>query len=80
MVIEALLELVMDLVAQFPVVTLPDGFMQSLNFFSNVIGTVNVFLPVVRLLPVFALIVMVRRFDMVVAVINWVIRLIPFVG
>lgn len=80
MISEALIGLVNNLIAQFPIISLPDGFMQSLTFFSNVIGYVNVFLPVVRLLPVFALIVMVRRFDTVVAIINWIIRLIPFIG
>lgn len=80
MISEALLDLVNSLIAKFPVIALPYGMMQSLSFFSNVIGAVNVFLPVVRLMPILALIVAVRRLDIVVAIINWIIRLIPFIG
>ena len=80
MISEAFMDLFADILTALPVLELPTGFMASLNYFANVIGYVNVFLPVVRLLPVFALIVMIRRFDIIMSVINWIIRLIPFIG
>lgn len=63
-----------------PIVSLPEGMVVSLNYVKNVIGFVNVFLPVTRLLPIIAMIVLVRRFNIVTAIINWIIRLIPFIG
>ena len=63
-----------------PILELPTGFRTSLSYFSNVIGYVNIFLPVARLLPVLAMIVLIRRFNIVMSIVNWVIRLIPFIG
>lgn len=80
MISEAFINLFQVILRTLPVVELPTGFMVSLDYFSNVIGYVNIFLPVVRLLPIVALIVLVRRFNIVTAIINWIIRLIPFIG
>lgn len=80
MISEAFMDIFADILKNLPILELPVGFMVSLNYFSNVIGYVNVFLPVVRLLPILAMIVLVRRFNIVMSIVNWVIRLIPFIG
>lgn len=80
MISDAFMSIFEDILILLPVLELPTGFMTSLDYFASVIGCVNIFLPVARLLPIFALIVLVRRFDTVMAVINWIIRLIPFIG
>lgn len=80
MISEAFLGIFRVILSTLPIVALPTGFMVSLDYFANVIGYVNVFLPVTRLLPIFAMIVLVRRFNIVTSIINWIIRLIPFIG
>lgn len=77
---EAVLKLFEGILRTLPILELPIGFRNSLDYFSNVIGYVNIFLPVTRLLPVLAMIVLIRRFNIVMSIINWIIRLIPFIG
>lgn len=80
MISEAFFGIFKVILRTLPIVELPTGFMVSLDYFANVIGYVNVFLPVTRLLPILAMIVLVRRFNIVTSIINWIIRLIPFIG
>ena len=46
----------------------------------QVIGFINVFIPLNKVLPILVLLILIRGFNIVMAVINWIIRLIPFIG
>lgn len=73
-----------DLVASFlvdaPVLSIPDGFSSALTLFSSLVGYINVFVPLARLAPILGLIVLIRNWNIVVSIVRFVLRFIPFVG
>lgn len=63
-----------------PVLALPVGFVEAGGFFIRIVGYLNIFLPLVRLAPVLGLIVMVRNWNIVIAILRFILRFIPFIG
>ena len=80
MIGEAFIWIGLEILGLLPVIALPYGIAKGLTFLANVIGFVNIFLPIASLLPIILLIITIRKFNVVMAVVNWVIRLIPFIG
>ncbi|MCM1233376.1 MAG: hypothetical protein NC489_24940 [Ruminococcus flavefaciens] len=80
MISEGIIAIFERILNGLPVITMPDGFSAALVFLRNVVGYINLFLPINRLLPIIVLLIAVRNFNLVMAVVNWVIRLIPFIG
>lgn len=72
--------LISRFIALMPVIALPDGISAAFNLLSNLIGYINIFVPVAALAPVLALIILVRNWNIVMAVIRLVLRFIPFLG
>lgn len=63
-----------------PVLALPVGFAKGLGFLVTVIGYINVFVPLIKLAPIVALIIMVRNFKITIAILRFVLQFIPFIG
>lgn len=80
MISSAFVLLFIGILNGLPVISLPSGFMAALDFLKNVIGFINIFLPLSALLPIVLLIIALRNFNIIMAIVNWIIRLIPFVG
>lgn len=80
MIGEAFINIGMFILESLPIVQLASGFLTSLDFLKNVIGFVNIFLPLGSLLPIIALIITIRNVNIVMSIFNWVVRFIPFIG
>ena len=80
MIGEAFLSIFLGILSGLPVITLPDGVSSALDFVTNVVGFVNIFVPLQAIVPIIILIIAVRRFNVVMSVVNWILRLIPFIG
>lgn len=63
-----------------PVLALPVGFAKAIGFLIDVVGYINVFVPVIKLAPIVALIIMVRNFKVTIALLRFVLQFIPFIG
>lgn len=63
-----------------PVLALPAGFGAGIGFLVDVVGYINVWLPLVRLAPIIGFVVMVRNWNIIVSFFRFVLQLIPFVG
>ena len=66
--------------AKLPVLAIPEGFDAALTLVSSLVGYINIFVPLIRIAPILGLIVMIRNFNIVVALFRFVLRFIPFVG
>ena len=66
--------------AALPILAIPDGFNEALHLFSSLVGYINVFVPVLRIAPILGLVVMIRNFNIVVAIFRFILRFIPFMG
>ena len=77
---EFFLNLVNGVLVTCPVLALPVGFAEAISFFISIVGYINIFLPVARLAPVLALIVLIRKWNIVIAVLRFILRFIPFIG
>lgn len=64
----------------FPVLALPVGFGKAVSFLIDIVGLINVFIPVIRLAPIISLIVLVRNWNIAVSMLRFVMRFIPFIG
>lgn len=80
MIAEFFVNLASGVLGGLPVVAIPDGFEAALTLFSNLVGYINIFVPVARVAPVLGLIVMIRNWNIVISVLRFVLRFIPFVG
>lgn len=80
MIGEAFIWIGLEILGLLPVIALPVGIAKGLSFLTNVIGFVNIFLPLASLLPIILLIIAIRKFNIIMSVVNWVLRLIPFIG
>lgn len=63
-----------------PVLALPVGFTQALDVFCSLISFVNIFVPLIRVAPIFLLIVAIRNWNIIISILRFVLRFIPFVG
>lgn len=72
--------LLYGILAVCPVLALPVGFVKGLGFLTDVIGYINVFIPVIRLAPIVGVIIMVRNWSIFVSLLRFVLRFIPFIG
>lgn len=63
-----------------PILALPVGFAEAAGFFIRIVGYINIFLPLVRLAPILGFIVLVRNWNIAIAVLRFVLRFIPFIG
>ena len=66
--------LMINVLTGLPVLNIPYGFTQALSYLTNVVGFINVFLPLTSLVPIILLIIAVRNFNIVMSIINWIIR------
>lgn len=80
MIAEFFLNLVNGVLVTCPVLALPLGFAEGISFFISIVGYINIFLPLVRLAPIFALIVLIRKWNIAVAILRFILRFIPFMG
>lgn len=80
MIGEGMFNLFSVVISSLPIISIPTGFVYAINFIQMVIGYVNYFLPVADLIPIIALIIVIRNFNISMAILNWVIRLVPFIG
>lgn len=78
MIGELLFGLFYGLLTVCPVLALPVGFVKGLGFLTEVVGFINIFVPLVRLAPVVSFIVLIRNWNILVAVLRFVLRFIPF--
>ena len=80
MISEGIMFLFSNILSGLPVISLASGFSAGLNFLTQVVGFINVFVPLNRILPILVMLIMIRGFNIVMSIVNWIIRLIPFIG
>ena len=80
MISEGIMFLFSNILSGLPVISLASGFTAGLNFLIQVVGFINVFVPLNRILPILVMLIMIRGFNIVMSIVNWIIRLIPFIG
>lgn len=80
MIAEFFINLVNGFLVGFPILALPVGFVEGISFFITIVGYINIFVPLVRLAPVIALIVLIRNWNIVVSILRFILRFIPFIG
>ena len=80
MIAEFFVNLASGVLVGLPVLSIPDGFNSALTLFSSLVGYINVFVPLTRVAPILGLIVMIRNWNIVIAILRFVLRFIPFVG
>lgn len=66
--------------APLSVVALPAGFSAALGILRDLIGFINIFVPILRIVPIVGLILLVRNWRIVVALLRLILRFIPFIG
>ncbi len=80
MISEGIMFLFSNILSGLPIISLASGFSAGLNFLTQVVGFINVFVPLNRILPILVMLIMIRGFNIVMSIVNWIIRLIPFIG
>ena len=80
MISEGIMFLFSHILSGLPIISLASGFSAGLNFLTQVVGFINVFVPLNRILPILVMLIMIRGFNIVMSIVNWIIRLIPFIG
>lgn len=80
MIADFFINLVYGVLTLCPVLALPLGFYEGVSFFISIVGYINIFVPLVRLAPIVGLIVLVRNWNIVIALLRFVLRFIPFIG
>ena len=80
MISEGIMFLFSNILSGLPIIALASGFSAGLNFLTQVVGFINVFVPLNRVLPILVMLIMIRGFNIVMSIVNWIIRLIPFIG
>ena len=80
MISEGIMFLFSNILSGLPSISLASGFSAGLNFLTQVVGFINVFVPLNRILPILVMLIMIRGFNIVMSIVNWIIRLIPFIG
>ena len=80
MISEGIMFLFSNILSGLPIISLASGFSAGLNFLTQVVGFINVFVPLNRILPILVMLIMIRGLNIVMSIVNWIIRLIPFIG
>lgn len=80
MIAEFFVNLASGVLTGMPVLSIPDGFSNALTLFSSLVGYINVFVPLTRVAPILGLIVLIRNWNIVISILRFVLRFIPFVG
>lgn len=80
MIADFFINLVKGFISTLPVISLPTGTAAAFTYLVSIVAYINVFLPLSRLVPILALIVLVRNFKVVIAVLRFILYFIPFVG
>ena len=80
MIAEFFVNLTSGVLGDLPVLSIPEGFEAALTLFSSLVGYINVFIPLVRVAPILGLIVMIRNWNIIISLLRFVLRFIPFVG
>lgn len=78
MVGELFMGMVNGFLAMFPILSLPVGFAEGVGFLISIAGYLNIFLPLLRLAPILGLIVMIRNWNIMIALLRFLLRFIPF--
>lgn len=80
MISDFFVNLVSGVLADAPVLAIPDGFESALELFSSLVGYINIFVPLARVAPILFLVVAIRNWNIIIAILRFVLRFIPFVG
>lgn len=80
MISDFFINLFYGLLTMFPILALPAGFAEGVTFLTSIVGYINIFLPLARLAPIVACIIMVRNWNIGVALLRFLLRFIPFIG
>jgi len=80
MISDFFINLVDGVLVACPVLALPAGFSQALDLFCSLISFINIFVPLVRVAPIFLLIVGIRNWNIIISIARFILRFIPFVG
>jgi len=80
MIADFFANMVSGVLVDAPVLSIPDGFESALTLFSSLVGYINVFVPLARVAPILGLIVLIRNWNIVISILRFVLRFIPFVG
>lgn len=60
-----------------PIFYLPLGVVEALSWFVSVSGYINIFVPLLRVVPILALIMFIRNFHIMNALARFIMRFIP---
>ena len=74
MIGEAIINIVSLVIDMLPIIDVPSGFDKAFEWLGNVIGFINIFLPIQSLAVIIGLIILVRNFNIVLSVVMWVLR------
>lgn len=80
MISDFFINLVNGVLVACPILALPVGFAQGLVIFCSLVSFINIFVPLVRVAPIFILIVAIRNWNIIIAILRFILRFIPFVG
>lgn len=80
MVADFFINLVKGFVASLPVISLPTGTAAAVTYLASIVAFINIFIPLARLAPILALIVLLRNYKIIVAGVRFILYFIPFIG
>lgn len=80
MISDFFFKLGLGVLADAPVLAIPDGYQTALNLFSSLVGYINIFVPLSRVAPILVLVIAIRNWNIIIALLRFVLRLIPFMG
>lgn len=80
MIADFFVNLTNNLLIELPVLAIPIGIDEAFDLVASLVGYINIFVPLARVAPILALIVMIRNYSIMVALFRFVLRFIPFVG
>lgn len=80
MIADFFINLVKGFISTLPIVSLPTGTAAAFTYLVSIVAYINVFLPLSRLVPILAFIVILRNYKIVIAILRFILYFIPFVG
>lgn len=80
MVADFFINLVKGFISSLPVISFPSGTSTAITYLASIASFINVFIPLARLAPILALIVLLRNYKIIVAGVRFILYFIPFIG
>lgn len=80
MIVTFFLNYGIGILADAPVLSIPDGYEVALNLFSSLVGYINIFIPLSRVAPILLLVIAIRNWNIMIALLRFILRLVPFMG